>query len=474
MTGYSAGFSGYVNKTTNGGNSWSTITTASFNWLFSIYFPTGNDTGWACGRFGTIEKTENGGANWSVLSSGTGEHLNDIVVDKFGFSSSAYGWCVGNNGTILQAGLVFVPQSSGTTNNLNSISAVDANLDFVAGSSGTILKTTDAGSNWVTKTSGTTEELKSICFINSSTGYVCGTGGVIRVTYDGGSTWSPQTSGTTETLNSIDFEETNYDNGYAVGDNGIALYTDNGGITWTKQATGSSTGINSVFVKELPTSSSSLSTVIRLVGRFSKYAKRVATSALPVELNSFTYSLSGKNDVELIWQTSSETNNQGFEIQRSISNQWSIIGFVNGYGNSNTTHDYSYTDKNLNSGKYNYRLKQIDFNGNYEYYNLSSEVVIGSPEKFELSQNYPNPFNPTTNLEFRIPASPQGGSELGFVSLKVYNSIGQEVKILVNENKNPGSYKVKFNGADFSSGIYFYTLYVDGKALQTRKMLLVK
>lgn len=465
ITGYSVGYGGYVNKTTDGGESWTTITSASFNWLFSVYFPSGNDTGWVCGRLGTIEKTENGGLNWTTLYTGTSQHLNDIVVDKFGYSSSSYGWCVGTYGTILSAGLVFVPQYSGTTNDLNSISVIDVNKAFIAGNAGTILKTTNAGLNWDAKTSGTTEDLKSICFINGSTGYVCGSSGVIRVTYDGGSSWSPQSSGTTETLNSIDFEETNYDNGYAVGENGVALYTDNGGMTWTRQATGSSTGINSVFVKELPAVSSTTSLLIKLVGRVSKYASRTGSSALPVELASFNFSLSD-NDVNLQWKTVSEINNSGFDVQRSINNQWVSIGFVNGSGTTSEPQSYIFDDNDLSHGVYSYRLKQIDYNGNFQYYNLSQEVIIGAPDKIELKQNYPNPFNPSTKIIFRI-------SQSGQAVLKVFDISGKEVKTILDKQVEAGYYSYEFNGSDLSSGIYFYTLYFKGNTI-TRKMTLIK
>ncbi|MBK8381213.1 MAG: T9SS type A sorting domain-containing protein [Ignavibacteria bacterium] len=116
--------------------------------------------------------------------------------------------------------------------------------------------------------------------------------------------------------------------------------------------------------------------------------------------------------------------------------------------------DYSFTDKNLTTGKYKYRLKQIDFNGNFEYFELAEEVSIGIPDKYELSQNYPNPFNPVTNLEFGI-------SKSGFVSLKIYDVLGKELVTLVNEIKEPGYYKIKFDAGNLASGVYFYRMTAD-------------
>ena len=197
-------------------------------------------------------------------------------------------------------------------------------------------------------------------------------------------------------------------------------------------------------------------------------------SLLPVELSSFVSAVSGR-DVTLNWTTANETNNSGFDIERSSANGgvigqtsdvWTKVGSVNGHGTTTSPNSYTFTDRNLAVGKFNYRLKQIDFNGNFEYFELSNEVNIGIPSNFSLSQNYPNPFNPTTNLEFGI-------SELGFVSLKVFDISGKEVMTLVNEQKDPGYYSVSFNGANLSSGIYFYTIQA-GSFVSTKKMTLIK
>lgn len=187
---------------------------------------------------------------------------------------------------------------------------------------------------------------------------------------------------------------------------------------------------------------------------------------LPVELNSFT-SETETNNVTLNWSTSSEENNAGYDIERSeLNNNWSKAGFVTGKGTTNNTNNYTFKDKNLQSGKYKYRLKQTDFNGNFKYYELSNEVSIGVPDKFYLSQNYPNPFNPVTNLGFGI-------SESGFVTLKVYDVLGNEVAVLVDENKAPGYYNIQFDGKNLSSGIYYYRLESSG-FVQTKRMMLLK
>jgi hypothetical protein len=167
-----------------------------------------------------------------------------------------------------------------------------------------------------------------------------------------------------------------------------------------------------------------------------------------------------------------EINNRGFDIERqSVNNkgdlsEWVKIGFIDGYGNSQETHDYIYNDNKLATGKYNFRLKQIDYNGNFERFNLPSSVVVGIPVTAELSQNYPNPFNPVTKIDYAIKTD-------GKVSIIVYDIIGREVTRLVDEIKTAGYYSAEFNASSLSSGVYFYKI-TSPEFSQVKKMLIVK
>jgi hypothetical protein len=193
------------------------------------------------------------------------------------------------------------------------------------------------------------------------------------------------------------------------------------------------------------------------------------SSPLPVELTSFS-AIVLKDRIKLNWKTETEVNNYGFDIERSKkqgvrSEIWEKIGFVNGNGNSNSPKDYTFEDKNVTTGKYSYRLKQIDNDGNYQYSKVI-EVDLSMPGKFELSQNYPNPFNPTTSIRFSI-------IESGNVKLTLYNILGQEIKTLVNEFKEAGVHTINFNASELNSGLYLYKLEANG-LVQTRKMTLIK
>ncbi len=203
---------------------------------------------------------------------------------------------------------------------------------------------------------------------------------------------------------------------------------------------------------------------------FSRYILTDGSAPLPVELSSFTSAVD-RRDVKLNWTTSSETNNASFEIERRFaSGDWAKLGSVAGSGTTNTPKNYAYTDKNLETGKYNYRLKQIDVNGNFEYFELGSEVNVGAPAKFDLSQNYPNPFNPSTKINYDIPVDSK-------VSIKLFDISGREVATLVNEIKTAGYYTVNFNGVNLASGMYFYRIVAEGKGsnfTETKKMTLIK
>ncbi|MBK7253501.1 MAG: CHRD domain-containing protein [Ignavibacteria bacterium] len=187
---------------------------------------------------------------------------------------------------------------------------------------------------------------------------------------------------------------------------------------------------------------------------------------LPVELASFVSAVNG-NEVTLNWTTLKEINNTGFDIERklSVTSDWTKAGFVEGHGTITGSNEYSFTET-VSSGKYNYRLKQIDVNGNFEYFNLSNEVVVGIPESYSLSQNYPNPFNPSTKINYSI-------KEEGNVNITLYNIYGKEVAVILNENRTAGFYNLQFNSSGLSSGVYFYKI-ISGNFTDTKRMTLVK
>jgi len=190
---------------------------------------------------------------------------------------------------------------------------------------------------------------------------------------------------------------------------------------------------------------------------------------IPVELVSFNASVI-RDAVELSWMTATETNNQGFEIERASSSTtpvqgWEQVGYAAGFGTTTEPKAYSFIDSKLETGSYTYRLKQIDFDGTFEYSNeINVEVEI--PLQYALEQNYPNPFNPSTKINYSIP-------EDGFVKLAVYNLLGEEVAAIVNAFQKADRYEVNFNASGLSSGVYVYKI-ESANYTASKKLVLMK
>lgn len=206
----------------------------------------------------------------------------------------------------------------------------------------------------------------------------------------------------------------------------------------------------------------------QLYGRFN--ADVLPYGTLPVEFTTFTANVV-KNSVVLNWSTATETNNKGFEVERSNGGAFISVGFVKGNGTTTNPSSYSFVDNSIQSGKaYSYRLKQVDFNGAIAY---SKTINVNSvaPTAYALNQNYPNPFNPSTAISFSLPVNAK-------VTVRLFDVLGREVMTVVNNQLTSGTHTYNVKMDRMSSGIYFYTLEakgVDGSSfMSTKKMTLMK
>jgi hypothetical protein len=256
---------------------------------------------------------------------------------------------------------------------------------------------------------------------------------------------------------------------------GIGISYDGGAtysILWSFTPVGGNVGPETVNMNYTPTSSS-FQLVLFLNGDSFNidfwYVDDIIGQEVPVELTSFT-GIANDGVVELTWITATETNNHGFEVQRSQGSDFETIAFVDGHGTTTETQAYAYSDRNVNTGSYSYRLRQVDFDGTFEYSDVI-EVDVPAPAVFALVQNYPNPFNPSTKIEFRLAVDSK-------VSLKVFDILGQEVANLVNANLVAGSHDVNFNASSLNTGVYLYRLEATGidgtNFIDVKKMILTK
>ncbi|MFZ4592441.1 MAG: WD40/YVTN/BNR-like repeat-containing protein, partial [Ignavibacteria bacterium] len=382
-------------RTTNSGTSWTRIgrsNAGNLGFFNGIVFSKVNsqfgiahcDPNGLTGQF-LIWKTTNGGTTWTKLSisqsqNAYGAQNSVFVVDQnffgFGLSESNARVAVTTNGG---TNWIYstLPGASNTQGFVATVTFNEDKLHGYAGASSTqdsLWKTTNGGLNWVKF--GITG-LPNTVSGQANVKYVYGTQSAFYIV---------SSSLTSYTYKLIDF------------------------------------GANIVSIGETPSMKNIMhldlnyTQVLDAPGDAVLYAVSntgniftMQDSPLPVTLASFSYAVSGRN-VNLKWITSSEQNNSGFEVwrifgdaNRNITSNWTNIGFIQGKGTVNGNTEYNFTDKNLSTGKYYYRIKQIDYNGNYEYFDLNGSADIGAPSKVSLGQNYPNPFNPVTNIGYEIP-----------------------------------------------------------------------
>mgnify|MGYP001401715933 CR=1 FL=1 len=436
IIGLAVGSNGAIYKTMSSGFVWDSLTTVGLpatQTLYDVDFVDDtlvfvvNNTG---DTAGTVLKSTDAGLSWTKNKIKISATANDHRLYAISMFDANNGWVVNYTPKpyrTTDGGLTWTEQalSDGFTGFLYDVHAVSANIAWCVGSSGRVYRTVDGGTNWVlTATPAGTTAFQTVYAHDSNTVMIAGGSGVV-------------------------------------------LQTRDAGVTWTLENTAGATiqGIHPIM--SIPTLS--IDSVAVFAAGLNSYVHKSGKFYIPVELASFSAAVSG-NTVTLSWNTGTESNNRGFEIQRSSNNrEWLTLGFITGSGTSVAPKNYSYTDFDLKSGNYYYRLRQIDMDGTSKLYSLNSVIQIGTPASFALNQNYPNPFNPSTTISYSIPKS-------DVVTLKIYNILGSEVATLVNGYQEAGSYTLTVSTSEMqslSSGVYFYTLTNGGNTL-TRKMTLLK
>ena len=469
--GTASGTNEGIYKTTDGGSSWIQVNngiTEGIGVQALMVHPDNPDIVWVAIFIATtnsingLYKTTDGGANWFPITNGLGTIKNFLSLAMSPVDPNT-----------IYAGTSFDPLTSTGP--------------------AAIYKSTDGGANWFLSSNGLPtdpSEINPVRTLKVSTanpnvviaGLFMNTAtllGGFYVSTDAGANWVQKNNGLPATqgmlIRSAAIRPL-FDNQFYLGldrstslDIGVYRTTD-GGNTWTDFNGGAM--LNTYTIRAL---------VFNSTGNHTLYAGCASTvgagvyqyefSFIPVELVSFSAEVYS-NNVVLSWFTATETNNHGFEILRSLNdgtNVWESIGFVTGSGNSTEFQNYSFTDVDVPVGNYLYRLKQLDYSGNYNLLKII-EVNVLPPDKYVLMQNYPNPFNPNTRIGFSVPTS-------GHTVLRVSDVIGNIVATLLDEVIPAGSYELNFDASStddwLSSGVYFYTLQA-GDFSVTRKMMLVR
>ena len=416
--------------------------------------------GYTAGEDHRVMKTTDGGATWYRMTD-PATSTSDLETCSFVDENNGYVFGASGNGyKTTDGGTTWATLTTTLTGTIYGSYFVDAMNGYIVAASGNALATTDGGTTFTAMTPNVgTTTIRSIYMVNSNVGYLSCSSGKVRKTTDAGVTWDTADVGNSSpTLYEIEF--TNELSGMTVGSSGRTFYTNDGGATWTFE----NSSMGTVYGLGLDHTSSDTSAAY--ICGFSCYIMRNSHVVVPVELASFTASVRG-SDVTLNWQTATELNNMGFEIERKeVDAGWVELGYIEGKGTTTETSSYTFVDKNVLSGKYNYRIKQIDFDGSFEYYDLESAVEVGVPDQYGLSQNYPNPFNPTTKINYSVPVD-------GFVSISIFNILGEKVTTLVNANVKAGNYELTFDATNLASGMYLYRM-ESGDFVSIKKMMILK
>ncbi|MBZ0182531.1 MAG: T9SS type A sorting domain-containing protein [Melioribacteraceae bacterium] len=442
-------------KSTNHGTTWTTV-----KYVEDIYF-----------NLKFLFKDKNFGffninsANKFITTKDGGLTYNDfnISTDFLYFKENTlYGWASSYGKHLLRTtnGKTWnIIESSTTTGkeiySIKGMQFFDENNGFAIG----VIKLSDVSTQQVlmgTNDGGITWEVKelpygpvAIHFVDETYGWVVGALGMIYKTLDGGATWGPQTSGTSEMLLDVFF----YDEmlGWAVGEGNTLLKTENGGLLWNKIDLPNFTNYANISI------SSYSGEICYMVGTDGIYKSADAGDTW-ISLNKpanttgyYNQKIIMVSDTELyllFYDTFYHSNDGG--------GTWKLV-------KKDAHYIYPQTHENI----------WATYAGGIIYTSNSGVVSVEDESKqtnivsdFKLFQNYPNPFNPTTSIEYSVPSNEN-------VTLKVFDILGREVATLVNQQMNPGNYKVQFDASQLVSGVYFYRISA-GNYNKTMKMLLLK
>jgi photosystem II stability/assembly factor-like uncharacterized protein len=433
---------------------------------------------------GGLFRTSNGGSSWSSAMGGinTSENVAWVApiivnpnIDGTFYVARQRVYKTTNNGGLWTA-------ISGNVNGGSAVREMDisnSNPEIMYATSGSkVFLSRDGGISWENKTNGlpnktitsvhihpTREAIALITFSGFETSKVF-------KTTDSGNSWKDIHGDLPDSpVNDVfiyDEDDVHPNTYFAATDIGIFITQDNG-VKWVEL----DDGLPNTVIIDFDYSPTTKMLRAGTHGR--GVYEAFIDFTIPVELESFTAS-KDVNKIILSWETATETNNYGFEIERKLKNQdWVKLGFVDGKGTTAKNQSYQFSDDYsflAYEGKILYRLKQIDYDGTYDYSKQIYVDVTFIPEEFYVSQNYPNPFNPSTTIEYSLPSESN-------VRISIYNSVGQEIEKLVSSVQQQGIHKIVWDASKFASGIYFYSFKADElngqkSAHEMKKIILIR
>ena len=436
-------------KTTNDGAGWDQYSAAGlYTQAFSVSI-TPSNTFWCAADSGIIFKSTSEGSSWDIAYR---EYITKENLRSVYFLDQQTGFAAGVRGTLITStngGVNWSYRNLGAENSFNSLVFVNGSTGFLGGGQGyfgVVFKTTNRGSNWQIAYRDSAQ-VNALQFINANTGWGACNNNVFIKTTDAGNSWSRSTIPNASYNNNNDIYFLDQNTGF-VGRNGIYKTTD-GGLNWYR-----------VLVNSTQT--------IQFIGNIGYATTTTFMKSTNTGENWVSYPTGGsyRGDVFFINAETGWVNSPS--IIRKTTNgglNWSI---QNSNLNSITVNSIFFLNENQGWVVGDYGGIMRTTNGGIGIEPVSSTI----PNGYELRQNYPNPFNPTTKLRFSIPLS-RGVAEGRGVLLKVYDVLGKEIAVLVNENLKPGTYEIEWDATNIPSGVYFYSL-ITSEFTQTKKMVVLK
>lgn len=438
------GDGGYIGKTTDSGVTWRTIYNQSYKKLYSIFF-TDSLNGYAVGEDSTILKTTDGGEIWLLLGSGFTSQL--MAVD---FPTSEIGFAAGTNGEVYKitdnkATLIY--RETSFYNGFYFVYFINEFIGFTGGSNGKFFRTSDGGQSWILEDFRPQNVISmwTVDFYDDQIGIISADDKLLKST-DAGQSWYVIYSNTS----SFDIEFLNSQNLVSVGIGGSIYKSMNGGENWVQKNSSTTQSLKSVD----------------FINNTNGFAVGWNGTIVKTTDGGENWSNLNLGTSETLWKIKFINQNIGYIIGYN-----GFIYYTNDSGD-NWHLQNSTTDESLNDiyfvddttgyiiGNSGTLLKTI--NGGI----VGIEKITEPPNRFFLYHNFPNPFNPITKIRFEIPNST-------YAKLSVYDLLGREVTVLVNEYLGSGIYETEFDASGISSGIYFYTLKADNY-LETKKLVLIK
>lgn len=467
-----------IYKTTDGGSNWNSYN-VGYDQIYSIFFLNEN-TGYGIGM--GIYKSTNGGINWTILG--------DNVYGRSIIFKGNTGFAAGGTWSFFKStntGANWMNISADIQSDIYDVKALDANTCYVTGHGGLVGKTTNGGLNWEIKHPEVTFALTQY-FLNPNTGWFAGAFGTILKTTDGCNSWIRQGSGTSRRLIGIYFLDSL--NGWAGGDSTEFLRTTNGGANWIPI-----NNLNNKYVYRILALSQNrifiagIATFELSTNGGYNWIPLLETPNIHTDIcfiNNFTGWASSFGNERLLKTTNGGLN--WFPLYPDFAGPIGRIKFfdentgwtINGnsaYRTTNGGYNWTPSEVSVFSGFNSIDFLDVNTGWAVGYFGLIYKTTNGGlipvsnistevPKSFALYQNYPNPFNPTTIINYELPIT-------NYVNLIVYDVLGREIAVLVNERQQAGKYAVSWDASNFPSGVYFYKLETDVYS-ESKKMVLLK